>query len=282
VSGGTAGCVLANRLSANPFIKVLLVERGLTNDHFFANCALLSHPPFGVVPAKGIKIVPQKALLGRDDTVYEASSLGGRTRINAGLYLPGCPAEYDSWGKGWRWEDVGPVFSRSEGRLELEGGKTSKQEGGEWKTRIIRAEYESTRQYVKPLTSTNGRFANAVARMGVPPLEAYDDPQFPTCFGVYQRRNLNALGRRCSTYHAFLSKSLVRQRKNLTIVLGAHVQRILFSNDSKKLRATGLLIEGKDPTKLFTVRARQEIIMCGGAIVSPQLLLLRYISLILN
>jgi choline dehydrogenase len=152
VSGGTAGCVLANRLSANPSIKVLLVERGLTNEKFFANCPLLTHPPIGVLPAKGIKIVPQKALLNRDDTVYESLSLGGRTRINAGLYLPGCPAEYDSWGNGWQWDDVAPFFSRSEGRLELEHGKTSsKQEGGEWKTRIVRAEFESSRQYVNPL-----------------------------------------------------------------------------------------------------------------------------------
>ena len=118
--------------------------------------------------------------------------------------------------------------------------------------------------------------------MGVPHLEAYDDPQTPTCFGVHHRRCLNASGRRCSTYHAFLPKSLVRQRKNLTIVLGAHVQRILFDNDSKKLRATSLLIEGKDPMKLYTVRARQEIIVCGGAIVTPQLLLLRYTSSIVG
>ena len=145
--GGTAGCVLANRLSANPSINVLLVERGLTNDNFFAGCVLLTHPPFGVAPAKGIKIVPQKALLNKDDTIYEALSLGGRTRINAALYLPGSPAEYDSWGEGWQWSDVGPVFSHSEGRLELETGKrSSKREGGEWKTRIVRAEFESSRQ----------------------------------------------------------------------------------------------------------------------------------------
>lgn len=129
------------------------------------------------------------------------------------------------------------------------------------------------------IESANVRFSNALTRMGVPCLEAYLNPETPTCFGLYQRRCLNASGGRCSTYHAFLSKSLVCQRKNLTIVIGAHVQRILFSNDSK-LRATGLLIEGKERMKLYTVRARHEIIICGGAIVSPQLLLLRYTSYI--
>ena len=263
---------------------MLLIERGYANDNFFSSCVLLTHPPFGILPAKAIKIVPQKALLDKQEIVYESLSLGGRTRINAGLYLPGCPAEYDSWGKGWQWEDVGHVFSRSESRLEFDRGQRSphKGEGGEWKTRIIRAEYESSKQYshLHPqILWTNMSFANALTRMGVPCIDAYVDPQTPTCFGLYQRRCLNAFGRRCSTYHAFLSKSLVAQRKNLTIVLGAYVQRILFSTDSRKVRAIGLLVEGKDPMKWFTVRARHEIVICGGALVTPQLLLLRYASL---
>jgi len=134
-------------------VKVLLVERGGLNDTLFASSVILTHPPFGVVPAKGIKIV-QKALSNKVDTVYESLSLGGRTRINATLYLPGCPAEYDTWGKGWQWDDVGPVFARSEGRLELESGKKSRpsrREGGEWKTRVVQPEYGSSRQYFIPI-----------------------------------------------------------------------------------------------------------------------------------
>lgn len=118
--------------------------------------------------------------------------------------------------------------------------------------------------------------------MGVPTLEAFTDPNTPTCFGIYQRRSLNSAGRRCSTYHGYLPKSLVLKRKNLTICLGAHVQQILLS-DTANLQATGLLIEGNDPSKgLFTVRARHEIILSAGAIVTPQLLLLRYASQFLN
>lgn len=113
-----------------------------------------------------------------------------------------------------------------------------------------------------------------MTRLGVPHLEAFVDPNSPTCFGIYQRRCLNAAGRRSSTYHAYLPKTLVRQRENLTICLGAHVQQIQFSHDSN-LRATGILVEGKNH-KFYTVRAKQEIILCAGAIVTPQLLLLRY------
>jgi len=150
--GGTAGCVLANRLSANPFVKVLLVERGFVNDTLLAGNTVLSMPPFGVLRAKGIKMAPQKALLNKEDITYEGLSLGGRTRINAGLYLPGCPAEYEAWGDGWRWDDVAPFFLRSEGRLESETVQKTKsqphQEGGEWKTRVVPAKFESSRQYV--------------------------------------------------------------------------------------------------------------------------------------
>ena len=111
--------------------------------------------------------------------------------------------------------------------------------------------------------------------MGVPTIEAYSDPETPTCFGLYHRRNLDNYGRRCSTYHAFLPKPLVRQRKNLTICLRANVQRILFSDTADPLTATGLLVEG-DKGELFVVRAKREIILCAGAIVTPQLLLLRF------
>lgn len=111
---------------------------------------LLTHPPFGLIPAKGIKIVPQKALSNREDFAYESLSLGGRTRINAALYLPGCPAEYESWPKGWQWDDVAPFFMLSEGRIELENQKrpalSPDHEGGEWKTRVVKAQYESSRE----------------------------------------------------------------------------------------------------------------------------------------
>lgn len=107
-------------------------------------------------------------------------------------------------------------------------------------------------------------------KLGVPTLGAYSDPETPTCFGIFARKTLDSFGRRLSTYHAFLPKSLVRRRKNLTICLGATVQRILFS---EKLRATGLLVETNH--KRFTVPAK-EIVLSAGPIATPQLLLLRY------
>ena len=125
------------------------MERGTLNDTLLASCAILTHPPFGRLPTKGIEIVQEKELVHREEKVYESLSLGGRTRINAGLYLPGCPAEYENWGEGWQWEDVAPFFRLSEDRLESKRPRTEASttlEGGEWKTRVIKAEYESSRQ----------------------------------------------------------------------------------------------------------------------------------------
>jgi len=220
---------------------------------------------------------------GNDDMIWESRMLGGRTRINGCLYLPGCRAEYDTWGAGWAWDDISKFFMRSEGRLELESGKyDTGREGNEWKTRVIKPHFESSQQYVLPrLNELIDRFASALTRMGVPCLDVFDDPDTPTCFGLFQRRSMNAAGKRCSTYHAFLPKSLVRRRQNLTIVLDAHVQRILYSDNTSEVRATSLVVEGKHGQR-FAVRARHEIILCGGAVVTPQLLMLRYSRMLLS
>jgi len=113
--------------------------------------------------------------------------------------------------------------------------------------------------------------------MGVKNIGAYTDPATPTCFGLYNRRTVDGFGRRVSTHQAFLPKHVVRHRKNLTLCLGANVQRILFDNKTEKLTANAVLVEGED-NQLYIVRVRKEVILCAGAVVTPQLLLLRYHS----
>jgi len=118
------------------------------------------------------------------------------------------------------------------------------------------------------------RFASALRRLGVPSAGSYTDPEHPSCFGMSPRFSVDSAGRRHTAYHAFLPKHLVRERNNLTICLNATVQRILFSDTTENLKATGLLVENEKRRK-FIVRAKHEIILCAGAIVTPQLLLLR-------
>lgn len=116
-------------------------------DGFVASCTVLSFPPFGRIPAKEIKLVPQKMLGDRQFSAWEGLALGGRTSINGTFYMQGCPAEYESWGNGWRWDDVSPSFARIERRLELEKESAPPLEGGEWGTRVIKEQFESTQQY---------------------------------------------------------------------------------------------------------------------------------------
>lgn len=139
--------MLANRLSQNPRVKVLLLERGNISESIVTRNTLLSFPPFGFAPHKEIKTVPQTRVNGKVMSLWEARALGGRTRINGTLYLQGCPEEYKSWGKGWTWEDVGPIFARFERRLEFERERAEAHVGGEWATRVIQGQFESTRQY---------------------------------------------------------------------------------------------------------------------------------------
>jgi choline dehydrogenase len=146
-SGGTAGCILANRLSANPNVNVLLLERGQVVDSFIARCALLSAGHSFLMPTKEIKFAEQVELPDREITSLEAFALGGRTSINGTLYMPGCPEEYECWGEGWKWNDVAPFFSRLEGFSEFENRRNPGQEGGEYKTRLFTTgEFESAQQ----------------------------------------------------------------------------------------------------------------------------------------
>jgi hypothetical protein len=125
-----------------PYDKGISIENISTYDYIIV----------GVVPYKPIKLAPQKHLGGKELISYEGLSLGGRTSINAALYLQGCPEEYKSWGKGWQWEDVAPAFARNERRLEQQSQPTASREGGEWNTRVSHPQYGSSQQYAPCLT----------------------------------------------------------------------------------------------------------------------------------
>ena len=140
--GGTAGCVLANRLSEHPSIKVLLLERGKVLERFLSRTIFACNPVLRTFPLKEIDLAPQIYLSKRRISTYEAFGLGGRTRINGGLYLYGSPKEYDNWGEGWQWEDVAPSFASLERRLEQSSSSPA-----EWTTRVTQPIFESTRRY---------------------------------------------------------------------------------------------------------------------------------------
>lgn len=272
VGGGTAGCVLANRLSADSSKTVLLVERGPRADTWAARVPLFSSD-FASDGSRTLKrdseVQPEA---GRSFMLVSGGALGGSTRVNQMLYTRGLPAEYDMWEeagrKGWGWEDVKPYFLKSEralaGRVEGVHNDT-----GEWKTRRMGDEYYFA-GFKKAMV--------AAQDIGLPYIDDINSPTHPPfgCAGLHFTIDEHA--RRHSTYHAFLPTSLVRQRVNLHVCTNALVERIdIERQEDGHCVARGVVllpVKGGSLEKRMYVQAVREIVLSAGPFGSPHVLML--------
>ena len=254
VGAGTAGCVLANRLSADPDVKVLLLEAGGKDDWIWI------HIPVGYLFCIGnprtdwcFKTTPCTGLNGRSILYARGRVLGGCSSINAMVYMRGQKRDYDEWARlsgdpTWSWESVLPVFIRSEdhwrGKTEFHGA------GGEWRV-------EQQRLSWKILDA----FASAAEECGISRTEDFNrgDNEGSGKFEVNQRR-----GVRWSAAKAFLRPAA--GRGNLEVRTGCHVERVRLEGN----RAAG--IEFAQGGESIFARARLETILAAGAIGSPQIL----------
>lgn len=272
VGAGTAGCLLANRLSADPQRRVLLIEAGRRDDYLWI------HIPVGYLYCIGnprtdwlYQTEPDAGLNGRRLRYPRGKVLGGCSSINGMIYMRGQARDYDHWARitgddAWSWANCLPDFKAHEDHYRLDAaddpafaalhGHRRTGSTGEWRVERQRLRWDIL-----------DAFAQAAQQAGIPATDDFNrgDNEGVGYFEVNQRR-----GWRWNAVKAFLPPH-VRRRPNLTVWTGAQVKRLLLTRDAAgALRCQG--VEVWTGRGMVTAHAVREVVLSAGAIGSPQIL----------
>ncbi len=271
VGAGTAGCLLANRLSADPQRRVLLIEAGGNDDYLWI------HIPVGYLYCIGnprtdwlYRTEPDPGLNGRSLGYPRGKVLGGSSSINGMIYMRGQRRDYDAWAQAsgdarWRWDACLDYFKRHEDHWRGASAAhaapgfdpSGKRAGGEWRVEQARLRWDIL-----------DAFAAAASQAGIPATQDFNtgDNEGVGYFEVNQRNGL-----RWNATKAFLRPAM--DRPNLQIWTGAQVSRLQLQADADGVpRVVGVEARPLGGGPLLQARARHEVVMAAGAIGTPQIL----------
>lgn len=268
--------MLASRLSEDPNVSVLVLEKGRVSDSFLSRIPLLSQNyNFTSLQALSRLSEPIKEVGGRRARLWTAEAVGGATRINGQLLTRGVPGGFNGWANDfgltdWSWDEVEPFFRKSENAIDHPDAAHRGHSGP-----MVNRQPRRSMGFYPYLEA-------AAKSVGLPVQRDLNDPAGPAQGYFYLDMTIDKRSNRLSTYRAWLNKEIATERQDrLTVCTGVIASKLEVDGVGKLV--TGVSIRNAGPVtnkKDYFVKARREVIICSGSICSPQLLMLRYAALV--